>query len=56
MRLDARGAVVWEDAAAQLMAYADRAAVRAGAGAVQTARGAVREDMSRSARRALLNR
>ena len=49
---DNRGAVIWEQAARQLMAYADRAAAVGAVGAVQTARATTPQDLaSMSARR-----
>jgi hypothetical protein len=50
---DNRGAVIWEQAARQMMAYADRAAASAGYGAVGAARQITPEDLSRSAGRRL---
>jgi hypothetical protein len=50
---DNRGAVIWEQAARQMMAYADRAAVSAGGAAVQSARRATPDDLARSGSRRL---
>jgi len=50
---DNRGAVIWEQAARQLMAYADRAALGAGGVAVGAARRATPTDLARSASRRL---
>jgi hypothetical protein len=50
---DNRGAVIWEQAAKQLMAYADRAAMGAGGMAVATARRATPSDLARSGSRRL---
>jgi len=50
---DNRGAVIWEQAARQLMAYADRAALQSGATAFGAARRATPQDMFRSGARRL---
>ena len=50
---DNRGAVIWEQAARQLMAYADRAAATAGIGSAQFSRSVTPNDMARQASRRL---
>ena len=51
--MDNRGAVIWEQAAKQLMAYADRAAATAGVTSAQFSRAATPSDLSRLASRKL---
>jgi hypothetical protein len=50
---DNRGAVIWEQAARQMMAYADRAAANAGISAAQFSRSSVPNDLARAASRRL---
>lgn len=50
---DNRGAVIWEQAARQMMSYADRAAASAGMGAIGAARQITPNDLARSAGRRL---
>jgi hypothetical protein len=50
---DNRGAVIWEQAARTMMAYADRAAASAGIGALQASRQAVPIELARASGRSL---
>jgi hypothetical protein len=50
---DNRGAVIWEQAARQMMSYADRAAAQAGVTGAQFARSATPSDLARDASRRL---
>jgi hypothetical protein len=50
---DNRGAVIWEQAAKAMMAYADRSAATAGVGAVQMSREATPADLARASARSL---
>lgn len=50
---DNRGAVIWEQAARQMMGYADRAAATAGVGALQTSRRVTPDDLARQGGRRL---
>jgi hypothetical protein len=50
---DNRGAVIWEQAARQMMSYADRVAAGSGAAAVQVGRRATPDDLARRAGRRL---
>ncbi|HEY1878431.1 MAG TPA: hypothetical protein VGG68_00715 [Caulobacteraceae bacterium] len=53
INFDNRGAVIWEQAARQMMSYADRAAMTAGVGAVHVSRAATPNDLSQMASRRL---